>query len=71
MLKSQNSSVGIAMSYGLDVCGSIPGKGKIFLLSTVSRPALGPNQLIQWVLGGGGFPSGEAAGMWSWPLTSI
>jgi hypothetical protein len=30
--------------------GSILGIGKIFLLSTASRPALGPTQLlIQWV----------------------
>jgi hypothetical protein len=38
------SSGGIATAYGLDDRGSNPGKGKIFLLSTTSRPALGPNQ---------------------------
>jgi hypothetical protein len=33
----------------------ILGRGKIFLFSVASRPALGPTYLpIQWVLGGGG-----------------
>jgi hypothetical protein len=45
-LNSRDSSVGITTSYGLD------GRGKIFLSSTASRPALGPTQLPkQWVLG--------------------
>jgi hypothetical protein len=40
------------MSYGLDVQGSIPGRGKIFLFSEASRPALGPIQPpIEWVPG--------------------
>jgi hypothetical protein len=40
------------MGYALDGWGLIPSKGKIFLLSTVSTPALGPTQPpIQWVLG--------------------
>jgi hypothetical protein len=38
--------------YGLDGRGSNPGRGKIFLISTASRPALGSNQiLIEWVPG--------------------
>jgi hypothetical protein len=49
--RSQDSSVGIATGYGLDGRGSNPGRGKIFLFSTASRPALRPTQpLIQWVL---------------------
>jgi hypothetical protein len=41
---SRGSSVGIATGCGLDSQGSIPGKGKIFLVSTASTPALGPTQ---------------------------
>jgi hypothetical protein len=45
-------SVDIAVSYGLDGWGSIPRRGKIFLFSTASRPALGPTQsTIQQVPG--------------------
>jgi hypothetical protein len=29
--------------------GSIPGRGKIFIFSTVRRPALGPQRHMQWV----------------------
>jgi hypothetical protein len=44
----RDSSVGIATIYKLDRWGSVPGRGNIFLLSTISRPALGPTQpLIQ------------------------
>jgi hypothetical protein len=39
------------MGYGLKGRGSIPGRGKVFLFSIASRPALGPTQPpIQWVL---------------------
>jgi hypothetical protein len=37
---SRDSSVDIAMGYGLKGRCSIPGRGKIFLFSTLSRPAL-------------------------------
>jgi hypothetical protein len=44
--------VGIATGYGLDGRGLIAGRGKIYLFSTASRPALGPTQLpIQWLPG--------------------
>jgi hypothetical protein len=39
------------MGYGLDCRGSVPGRVKIFLFYTASRPALGPTQPpIQCVL---------------------
>jgi hypothetical protein len=41
---SRDSSVDIATGYGLDSRGSIPGRGKRFVSSPVSRPALGPTQ---------------------------
>jgi hypothetical protein len=52
MKMSRNVSVGIAMRYGLDGRFSNPSSAKIFLYSTVSRPAVGPTQsLIQKVPG--------------------
>jgi hypothetical protein len=55
LVKSRDSSVGIALGYGLDDRGSrvrFPGVLGIFLLTTVSRTALGPTQSpIQWVPG--------------------
>jgi hypothetical protein len=51
-IRSRDSSVGIAMGYGLDDPGSIPGSRKNFIFSTASRPNMGPAQPpIQWVLG--------------------
>jgi RecA-family ATPase len=38
LLLSRDNSVGIATGYGLDSLGSIPDRGKIFLISTSSRP---------------------------------
>jgi hypothetical protein len=50
--KIRDSSVRIATGYELERCGSIPGSGNIFLISTMSRPALGPTlPPIQWVAG--------------------
>lgn len=42
--KNPDCSVGIKTGYRLDVQGSIPGRGKIFLFSTASRLALGPTK---------------------------
>jgi hypothetical protein len=52
-LHSYHSCVrGISMGYGLDSQGWIPGRGKMFLFSTMSRAVLGPTQPpIQWVQG--------------------
>jgi hypothetical protein len=45
-------SVGIKTDYGLEGRLSNRGRGKIFLFSTASRSALGPNQPpVQWVSG--------------------
>jgi hypothetical protein len=47
---SQHISVGIATGYGEDGQGLIPERGKIFLFSIESSPALGPTQpTVQWV----------------------
>jgi hypothetical protein len=49
-----NHSVGLQVTsgYGLDGRVSIPGRGKIFLVSITSIPALGPTQApAQWVPG--------------------
>jgi hypothetical protein len=51
--KSRDSSVGIALGYGLDDRGTrvrFPAGMEIFLFTTASRAALGPTQPpIQWV----------------------
>jgi hypothetical protein len=50
-IRSWYSSVSIATGYGLDDQGSISIRGKIFLSSITSRPALGPVQPpVQWIL---------------------
>jgi hypothetical protein len=71
-LLSYNSKLySYSLSTDSNVRASIPGKGKIFLFSTASRPALGFTQSpIQWVQGSS-FPRSKAAGAWSLPLTSI
>jgi hypothetical protein len=74
LCKSHDSSVGIALGYGLDDRGSrirFPaGAGKFSLhhyIQNGSRtyPASCPTGIR------GSFPGGKAAGAWSWPLTSI
>jgi hypothetical protein len=52
IILSADSSVGIATVYGLEGRNLIPGRVKIFLFSTASRPSLGPTQPpIHWVPG--------------------
>jgi hypothetical protein len=49
LFMSRDSSVDVAMGYGLEGQGLICGKERVFLLSTASRPRLEPTQLpIQW-----------------------
>jgi Na+-transporting methylmalonyl-CoA/oxaloacetate decarboxylase gamma subunit len=73
-MKSHDSSVGIALGYGLDDRGSrvrFPaGVGNFSLHHRVqngsgARPASYPMGTR------GSFSGGKAAGAWSWPLTSI
>jgi hypothetical protein len=51
LLVSRDNSVHIAMGYGMEGRGSIPGRGKTFsLFPAVFRTTLGPTQpLTQWV----------------------
>jgi hypothetical protein len=56
--RGRGRSVSVVSGYGLDDRGSIPGRGeRIFLLASVSRPALGPTQppfkWVPWVLSTG------------------
>jgi hypothetical protein len=53
--QSRDSSVGVPMGLGLDDLGSIPGRGKILLYCTPSRPGLGPTYPM------GTFSGGKAA----------
>jgi hypothetical protein len=49
-VRNLGSLIGVATGYGLDGRGSVPGKNKIFLFSTTSRPSLGSSQPpSQWV----------------------
>jgi hypothetical protein len=58
---NRNIPVAIAMGYGLDDRGSIPGRSKILLFSVATRPALGPTQSpVQWEPGDY-LPIGKAA----------
>jgi hypothetical protein len=54
--------VGIATAYGLDTRDSIPGRDKIFLCSTASRPTLGPNHPPIQCEPQGDFPGNKEAG---------
>jgi hypothetical protein len=68
ILRGQDSSVSIAIRYGLDGPGSNPGGGEI---SRTRRPyrTCGPPSLLY--NGYRFFPGGKAAGSWRWPPIPI
>jgi hypothetical protein len=73
-LKSRDSSVGVALGYGLEDRGSrarLPaGAGNLFLHHRVQN--VSEAHPPSYPMGTRGpFPRGKAAGAWSWPLTSI
>jgi hypothetical protein len=72
--QSRDSSVGIALGYGLDEWGSrarFPaGAGNYFLRHRVQNGS-GAHPASYPMGTRGSFPGGKAAGALSWPLTSI
>jgi hypothetical protein len=72
--KSRDSSVGIALGYGLDRRGSrvrFPAGSGNFSLHHHVRNGSGAHPVFYAVGTRGCFPGCRAAGAWSWPLTSI
>jgi hypothetical protein len=72
--KSHDSSVGIALGYGLDDWGSrvwFPAGAGNFSLHLCVQNGSGAHPASCPVGTRGSFPEGKAAGAWSWPLTSI
>jgi hypothetical protein len=73
-MKSRDSSVGIALGYGLNDRDSMvrfpAGAGNFSLHHRV--PNGSGSHPSSYPMGARGyFPGGKAAGVWSWPLTSI
>jgi hypothetical protein len=67
-------SVGIALGYGLDDRGSrfrFPVGAGNFSLHHRVQTGSGAHPASNPMGTGGSFPGGKAAGVWSWPLTSI
>jgi hypothetical protein len=58
------------MGYGLDSWGSIPGRAWDSSLLHSAQIDSGVHPASYPVGTGTSFPSGKAAGVWSWPLTS-
>jgi hypothetical protein len=71
LLGSQDSSVGIEMSYGLDGLGSIPSRGRDFSLHHSVDAGSGAHPASYTMSIKGSFPGNKATGEWSSPLTSI
>jgi hypothetical protein len=72
--KCRDSSVGIAMGYGLEVRGSrvrFPVEAENFSLRHRVQNGSGAHPPSYPISTGGSFPGGKAAVAWSWPLTSI
>jgi hypothetical protein len=72
--KSRDSSVGIALGYGLDDRGStvrFPAEAENFSLHHRVQNGSGAHPASYPMGTGGSLPGGKAAGAWSWPLTSI
>jgi hypothetical protein len=72
--ESRDSSVGIALGYGLDDRGSrvrFPAGAGNFSLHHRVHNGFGAHPASYPVGTRGSFPGGKAAVAWSWPLTSI
>jgi hypothetical protein len=72
--KSRDSSVGIALSYGLNDRGSrvrFPAGAANFSLHRRVQNGSGAHPASYAMGKRGSFPGGKAAVAWSWPLISI
>jgi hypothetical protein len=72
--KSRDSSVGVALGYGLDDRGSrfrFPAGAGNFSLHHCVENGFGAHSASYPMGTKGSFPGGKAAGAWSWLLTSI
>jgi hypothetical protein len=72
--RSRDSSVGIALGYGLDDRGSrvrFPERAGNFSLHHRVQTGSGAHPASYPMGNRGSFPGSKAAGAWSWPLTSI
>jgi hypothetical protein len=73
-MKSRNSSVGLALGYGLDDRGSrvrFPAGAGNFSLHHRVQPGFGAHPASYPMGTRDSFPGSKAAGAWSWPLTFI
>jgi hypothetical protein len=74
ILKSSDSSVGIALGYGLDDWGSkvrFPAGAGNFSLHRCVQNGSEAHPASYTMGTGGSFHGGKPTGAWSWPLTSI